>query len=62
MLSKGTTLGTGIDFKGAGFISAFSPRLCEYGHSLGYPDVGGSHGFPDADPFIGGSDGGTSLS
>ena len=62
MLSKGTTLGMGIDSKGAGVIDAFSIRLCEDGHSLGYPDVCGSLGFPYAGPLLGGSDGGVSLS
>ena len=57
MLSKGTTLGTGIASKGAGVIGAFYLIFCEDGHSLGYPYVGGSFGFPDAGPFLGGSDG-----
>ena len=59
--SKGTTLGTGISAEVAGFICTCSLRFCEYGHLLGYPDVGGSLGFPDAGPCLGGTKGGAPL-
>ena len=55
---KVTILGTGISEEGAGFIGSCSLRLCENGHLLRYPDVGGSLVFPDADPCLGGAKGG----
>ena len=61
MSSKGTTLGTGIASKRDGVIGALSLRSCEDVNSLGYPDVGGSLGFSNAVPFLGGSDGGALL-
>ena len=59
---KGTTLGTGITAEGAGVIGTCSLRFCEDVHSLGYPGVGGSLGFLDAGPCLGGTKGGASLS
>ena len=61
MSSKGTTLGTGITTEGAGVIGTCYLRLCEDVHLLGYPDVGGSFGFHDAGPCLGGTKGGASL-
>ena len=55
-------LGTGIASKGANVIGALSPRLCEDGHCLGYPNVGAPLGFTNAGPFLSVSDGGASLS
>ena len=52
----------GVASKGSGVIGALSLRFCEDCHSLAYPDVGGSLVFPDAGTFLGGSDGGVSLS
>ena len=55
---KGTILGTGFAAEGAGVIGTCSLRFCEDGHSLGYPNVGGSLEFPDAGPCPSGAKGG----
>ena len=61
-LSKGTTGGTGIAAEGAGVIGTCSLRFFEDGDLLGYTNVGGSLGFPDAGPCLGGTKGGALLS
>ena len=54
---KGTTLDTGIAAEGAGVSGTCSLRFCEDGNLLGYPNVGGSLGFPDAGLCLGGTKG-----
>ena len=51
----------GISSKGAVVIGALSLRFYEDGHSLGYPDVGGSLRFPVAGLCLGGTKGGALL-